>query len=100
TSLGLETSAATPMMFAPVASLISFATRSIVSCLREQMINDAPSAASSSATARPSPRLAAATSATLLLRPRSIGNYPQITQISQIGKAKPQKGTEGTKGIL
>ena len=66
------TSAAIECTSAPVCCWISSAARLRTSALREQITRRQPSRANSSATAFPRPRLAAVTSATLSLMPRSI----------------------------
>src|ERR1043165_8023931 len=75
------TSVGRPSACAPVCSAIAAVVSASVVASRAQRISDAPSAASSSATARPSPRLAATTSATLFLRPRSIGSNLFLPEI-------------------
>src|SRR6185503_2248988 len=72
------TSAGTARTCAPVLSAIVAATSANVCCSRAQITSDAPSAANSSATARPSPRLPAAIRAVLFFSPRSTLLLPQI----------------------
>ncbi len=76
------TSAGTARTCAPVFSAIVAATSARVCDSRAQMMSDAPSAASSSATARPKPRLPAATSAILFLSPRSIATSVSGSRLS------------------
>ncbi|MNT54468.1 hypothetical protein D3C72_1916370 [compost metagenome] len=66
------TSAATVHTCTPVASRMSLAVASSACAPRATMVSDAPSSASANAHARPSPLLAAQTSAVLPLIPRSM----------------------------
>src|SRR5688500_10789396 len=72
------TSAGTATTCTPVLSAIVAATSARVCGSRAQRTRAAPSAASSSATARPRPRLPAAINATLFLSPRSMLFLSQI----------------------
>src|SRR6185437_11839931 len=73
-----ERSATTVCTSTPVHVEITLRALSSVSAPRAQRISLAPSLASSSAIARPRPRLAAATSATLPRMPRFMTLFPQV----------------------
>ncbi len=78
TSSALVTSVGTGSTWLPLSCSISRAVFASSCLLRAPIVTWAPSAARAAALARPSPLLAAKTSATLPLSPRSIASLPLV----------------------
>src|SRR4051812_9849397 len=93
-SSGFARSAATSTTRTPASVRIAVAVSRSVSAPRAQMTRSIPSRASSSATARPSPRLAAATRATFPPRPRSMLFRPVEVAVGAIQPILPGRAED------